>query len=236
MQQLTPQVYGILKWFKFMNCYLVVQGDTLTAVDFGTGALFTDAIIAGVQALGKSLDQLRYAFVTHCHYDHIGGLAALQKRVPHLQTYAHRLDAPVIRGEQPYTFANPAELDWLNARVLAGIDTVNRTPARVDVELEDGAALDFIAPQAQAIHLPGHCFGQIGLWLPTERTLIGGDVMGNYAIRLGLPLRSSSSNWAEVKNSVRKVAALNVATLCLGHGAPVIGNAAAKIQALVARN
>src|SRR5262249_6322556 len=160
-----------------------------------------------------------------------GGLFALQQK-SNATTYAHRLDAIVIRGEQAYTYANPAELGFLNRlmlRAMASQQYVN-PPCRVDVELRGDDALDQILPGARCIHLPGHSFGQVGLWLPDEKTLLGGDVMFRFPWGLGMPLRPPSSDWAQAKASIKKVAQMGVTNLGIGHGAPLLGDADEKIK------
>jgi hypothetical protein len=46
---------------------------------------------------------------------------------------------------------------------------------------------------------------------------------------LSLPVPFGTADMDEAKRSIRKVAELQVATLCLGHGNPLVGTAAAAI-------
>jgi glyoxylase-like metal-dependent hydrolase (beta-lactamase superfamily II) len=233
MPQLTPHVYGILTQFKFMNAYLIQRQDHLTLVDTGLDASFVVAIEKELTALGKSWGDIRQIVLTHCHYDHINNLGAIQHKTS-ATTYAHRLDAPVIRGEQPVQYAKPVTLNFFERLILPSIPTVFNT-GRVDVDVNDGDNLDAILPGAQVVHLPGHSFGQMGIWLPQEKTLIGGDVMFGLPWGLSVPFKMVSPDWDAAKTSIKKVASMNIENLCLGHGTPVIGNAHHQVQKLAQR-
>jgi hypothetical protein len=53
--------------------------------------------------------------------------------------------------------------------------------------------------------------------------------------RLVLPLASATPDLDGAKRSVRKVADMQIKTLCLGHGKPIIGDAAAAISAFASK-
>ncbi len=233
MPQLTPHVYGVLTQFNFMNAYLINHEGKLTLIDTGLDAAFVVAIEKELKAMNSTWSDIHHIVLTHCHYDHVNNLAAIQQKTS-ATTYAHRLDAPVIRGEQPVQYANPATLNFFERLILPNLKTVFNT-GRVDVAVNDGDGLDAILPGTQVVHLPGHSFGQMGLWLPQEKTLIGGDVMMGLPWGLSVPFKVVSPDWTAAKASIKKVAGMPVENLCLGHGTPLIGNAHAKINTLAQR-
>ncbi|MFN8373448.1 MAG: MBL fold metallo-hydrolase [Anaerolineae bacterium] len=228
MQRLADRVFSITRFQT--NIYVIDTGGGLALVDthFSPGVI--GILEKELPPHGFRLNQISHILITHAHFDHVGGLAALQNTI-NARTLAHRLDAPIVRGEQPVIYPRPAELtgiSWVMSHFLAA----TATPARVDAELKEGDKLDEILPGLQVVELPGHTYGQIGLWWPEKRLLIGGDVMMHLPWGLSVPVRAASPDWPAVKQSIRKVAGLEVDVLGLGHGSPIVGGASAKVQEL----
>lgn len=230
MQTLVDgQVYALRRGF--FNMYVLVNGDSITLVDTLTSAQTVDSVRQELAQHGLDFARVRQVFITHAHYDHVGGLTALQAAL-NVRTIAHRREAPIVRGEQPVARPRPQDVDFLSRLILASVN-FTITPARVDTEVQEGAKLDEVLPGIEVIELPGHTYGQIGLWWPEKRLLLGGDVMMHLPWGLTMPFRLASPDWAAAKDSVRKVAALDVEVLGLGHGPAIMGGAAAKVRALL---
>lgn len=231
MSQLTKRVSGVFTLGKFVNGYIVQSGEHLAIVDAGLGASFVDEIEVCLQALNKTFEDVTAIFITHEHTDHVGGLNVLQKRC-NAKTFAHRRAAAVIQGESGPTFAPENELNIFQRFMLKNMLGRSVTPARVDEFVDDGDTISEIA-DAQVVALPGHSFGQIGLYLTDEKTLMGGDVMMHYPIfGLQRPIRTASPDWVAVTDSIQKVADMKIENLLLGHGAPLIGSAYVQVQGL----
>lgn len=225
MPQITDRVYHIRTQL-FVNMYLIKNDDGYTLVDTGTpGKAPIHAIEKALHDLNATWNDIHTIFITHAHIDHIGTLHDIQSRTQAI-TCVHHADAPIIQGKQTPALANPLDLG-IGGRILWRVlqNQPIATPAEVNTTLEDGALLETIAPNAQAVHLPGHSYGQTGLWLPDEGTLIGGDVMMHFPWGLTHPIRVVSPDWADVRHSIERVAALAPTNLCLGHGNPILGNA-----------
>lgn len=223
MQQISEHVYGILKFGALLNMYLIANGDSLTLVDTALGEGDVKTVEDALATKGWTLANIKHILITHAHPDHIGGLAAFQKRV-NAHTYVHRLDAPVVRGEKGQQIAPLEELNFFWRMVAPSMANVQIPPARVDTELQDGDELPQIIEGLKVIHLMGHSYGHSGFWLEKEGILIAGDVMMNLPWGLSFPVRAPSVDWAGVKDSVKKVAELNPKFLALGHGKIIEGN------------
>lgn len=234
MKQLTPNLYGILTTFQFMNSYLLDTGDGLVVIDTGTSAKHINLLGKGLSEKGWSFADIKHILITHCHYDHIGGLAYLQTKTD-APTYAHSADIPIIQGEKIPDFPPAEELGIFNRRIRRMIMKRKFPSGRVDVELRDQQVLGDIMPNLTVIHLPGHSYGQVGFWLPDERLLIGGDVMFNTPLGMTMPFRVASPDWAEAKRSIKRVAGMDVKAICVGHGRPVLQNAHERIANLAQR-
>lgn len=221
MQQISEHVYGILTKFNLLNQYVIVNGDSIAVVDMMLGTSDVDYLDKQLRTHGWSLDDVDHVLITHAHHDHIGGLYAFQER-SNATTYAHRIDAQIIRGEADGVVANPADLGWFNRLLLQAVDNSDQSkPSRVDVDLGDGDQLDQIIGGLQVIHLPGHSHGHVGYYLPQDKLLIGGDVMMRFGGSLRMPLRAVSPDWKAVKQSIQCIAEMDINILCLGHGKPL---------------
>jgi glyoxylase-like metal-dependent hydrolase (beta-lactamase superfamily II) len=234
MKPISNHVYAFLTKRAYVNFYVVANDDGLTVIDIALSAADVDTLKTGLRTRGWKLSDVKRILITHAHTDHVGGLAELQYRCPEARTYAHQRTAPVLRGEETIAFADPATLrgfSRLMHRFIRGV----AQPARVDRELQDGDSLDEVLPGLQAVHLPGHSYGHTGFWWPEGRLLIGGDVMMHYPWGLRMPLRAPSPDWEEAKQSIHKVAEMDVDVLCLGHGQPILDEAHVQIKQLSAR-
>lgn len=223
MKKLTDHLYS-LTHYGFVNFYVWVGQNGLTVVDCGIGGGIVARLERGLAALGHKLSDINTILVTHAHFDHIGGLAALQAAT-RARVIAHPLEAAIIRGEAKTVWASYRDLRGIPWLVRPFLIDMKLPPVQVDHEVEDGASLDEVIVGLQVVHLPGHSYGQIGFWLPQQCVLLGGDVMQHRLGRLTLPLRAATPDWEEAKRSVRKAAALRPQIIGVGHGQPVTRNA-----------
>ncbi|MCP3818706.1 MBL fold metallo-hydrolase [Streptomyces sp. A3M-1-3] len=209
--------------FPIGQAYLWRDGTELTLIDAGN-ATSAHEIEAAVRSLGLRPENIRRIVLTHCHRDHIGAAEELAGRYG-ASVLAHRLDAPVIRGERPVP--EPVLLDWERPLYAHGL-TVPPAPAtRVDRELADGDELGF-GDGARVLHSPGHTDGSIGVHLPRHGVLFTGDcVAGVGQVMVGV----FNVDRARAVASFRRLAALAPSTVCFGHGDPLTQDAAAVLKA-----
>ena len=169
-------------------------------------------------ARGRILRQLRgrpprQVALTHCHPDH-QGVARLVSRQFKAPLACHALDVPATEGRMPMTPGN-----WilrLGERVWAGPAA---PVARVLHEGDEVAGF-------RVVHTPGHTPGHVLFFRDADRVAIAGDVLANVSfltLKPGLrePPPFFSANAAENRQSVRKLAALQPALVCFGHGPPL---------------
>lgn len=156
----------------FMRCNIWhVRGrDCDLVIDTGMGLSPLKAHISG------QTEKPLKAIVTHCHFDHSGGL--------------HEFDCRLGHAAEADILANPANKavvysgDWPKIEIVdttlhTGFSpaTYSITPAPLTGYLDEGDVLDLGDRAFQVLHVPGHSPGSIALWDIKSKTLFSGDAV-----------------------------------------------------------
>jgi glyoxylase-like metal-dependent hydrolase (beta-lactamase superfamily II) len=178
--------------------YLVDAGNELVLIDAGVGYSI-DRVEDNIRSLGFEPAQVWHVVATHCHIDHIGGLAAW-KECYGPKIIAHELDRTGIEGEN----------NELTAASMYGVDY---RPVKVDMLLKgELERLNLGDVEFNFLHTPGHTPGSICVYIDTKdgRVLFGQDIHGPFSPAWG-------SNLAQWKSSMKKLLDLHADILCEGH-------------------
>ncbi len=222
----------------FVAAYLVRGQDGEPPVLIDTGIPGREnVILAAARELAPATARtpIGHVLVTHCHTDHAGSLAAVVARTS-ARVHAHPLDAAVIRsgGPQPPAIPEPRLLRMLGP-LFGRIGRAELEPAAVDVEVHDGSPMP---GGLRAIHTPGHTPGHLSFFWPGDGgVLVVGDAASRMFGRLGLAVVNSDP--ATARRTFARLAELEFATACFGHGPVLRGRANAafrrRVEHLAAR-
>jgi len=228
MRQITPDIF-MLEGLRIANVYLLASPEGLTLVDCGiTGE--AGKITDQIKKAGYAIADLRQVLITHAHNDHTGSLKEII-RLSGAKVLAHQDEVPYLTrtAKVPPGSRLQSFLFWLSARLMPGPSAV-----AVDIALKDGE----IVPGTggfMVVHTPGHTPGSLCLYHPERHILICGDAIINKHPLTGKKgLRESAAtfsvNPAEMRESIRKLAGLEVDVLLSGHGDPILENASTLIR------
>ena len=182
MERLTIQV-GSYE----VNCSIISENGRAWIVDPGQEGA---RIASLLEKKGLEPDAV---LLTHAHFDHITGIAELQKLFPGLPVYVHREDT-VMFGH-PF---NQMPGEYSSIGVPANIRDVEELKI------------------CEVIHTPGHTPGAVCYHFPSDRLLLSGDTLFAGSIgRTDFPGGSMS----RMTDSLKKLTALPDDTLVVpGHG------------------
>ncbi len=179
-----------------------VLEDGRTIIDAGN----MYGLIDELQDLGP-LDRLERILVTHCHFDHVGGLEEIFQVV------------------SPDVYVHPVTREYL--RLL-------RSPFPEFFEaLEKDGKLKFAeegevipgAPPLRVMHTPGHTAGDVSFFDEASGALFCGDTILPYRLKLGpalsKPDEMCGGRMKDKVQSLRRLLGLPVRHLFSGHGEPV---------------
>lgn len=237
--EIAPGIYdltpprGYLKG-GYVHAFLLSDGNELVLID----TLFdADAqiILDEIHRLGKTVTDLKHIVMTHGHRAHLGGLATL-KRLSGARVYSHAWEADIIAGDRPQQGVNllpraDSFVVWpiLFFGTLAGPLSAHK-PCRVDQLIDEGARIGPL----QVLYTPGHTPGHLAFYWQERRALFTGDAFVTWPLICpGWP--NAMLNEPETWDSLRKLAALDVQVIGVGHGSPITANGGQVLKQLAAR-
>ena len=161
--------------------------------------------------------------------NHVGSLHAMAE-ASSAQVLAHQVEAAFIDGSQPPRFVRPEVLER-ESEFRPLVESLR--PTRVDQLLTDGERLD-LAGGIRVVSTPGHTPSHLCLYLERSRTLIAGDALIAYRGRVYGPSSKFSADLHRARESVRKLAELDVQAIVCYHGGVVDDDADGQLRRLAA--
>ncbi len=184
--QLAPNLHRIGS-SSVVNCYLVVEPDGITLIDAGLAGQWHD-LLRELDAMGRSVGDIRAVLLTHGDVDHTGFAERLrtQHRVP---VWVGEADAPEARGEVKKPAAERDRMRiWPLIRFLwwgATHGGLRNTPIG-DVRIAvPGETLD-LPGRPRVIAMPGHTPGSVAYHVPDLDAVFVGDAMTTRSVLTGV--------------------------------------------------
>jgi hydroxyacylglutathione hydrolase len=208
---------------KVMNVFLIEDEGQVTVFDAGIKGMTN-----GIGSHAAGLGGIKRIVLGHGHVDHRGGAPGLGATV-----FCHPDEVEETEGDGGVHYADFSKLDWyarmLMPRLLRSWDG---GPVQVEGTVAEG---DDIAG-FQVVAFPGHAPGMIGLWRESDRLALVSDTIYTLDPQTGfkgaprVPHRAFNYNTDQAIASIRKLAAMEPATVWPGHANPVTGDVRAQLE------
>jgi len=182
IDMIVPGRVYALSVFEFTEYYFVVSDDgrELIGIDAGTRPDSAKSAYEALRAYAPDLPELTAVFITHSHWDHVGGHSYFRALNPHLRFYARsnyqeeitrELSAPAIFDKQFFGASFSSD----NIRSFKPDVTIDR---RTELKI-GGTRIELIPVQGGETH------DAMFIHLPALRVMFVGDFIMPY---LGRPL------------------------------------------------
>ena len=202
-----------------VKAHAVIEADGITLIDSGhAGSL--PAIERALGRLGASIADVRRLICTHGHPDHAGSARAIADRG--IEVFIHPADAENLEVGLSDVVRHPSR-----GRIFAAM-----TPPLVAFRpLSDGDQLPVMGG-LRMVHTPGHTPGSVCLFAPRDGVLFVGDALQRRFGRASYASGLYSDDPAMARESVQRLAALDVKTIVFSHFPPISDGANETLAAL----
>ena len=167
-----------------------------------------------------------YFFLTHTHYDHCGAVPILKAAYPDMAVCCSEAGEEVLkrpRAIQTIRELNRSAAEYFENLGEAVLDSSDFEPFAVNRTLADGEKISLRADLSlMAISTPGHTRDSMCFYVPERKILFTGEALGIMTDD-GYIFSEWLSDYNDYLNSMKKLQALDVEILCLGHGHVLTG-------------
>lgn len=227
---LATGVYRIPTLGDFINSFAFVEDDgSVTLVDCGLKRA-PGKIVRALESIGKSPRDVQRIVLTHAHFDHAGGAAAIVDATAAQGVDVHADDASFVRsGTRP-----PSDMVSTAGRLFARAPWGDFRATPVAQELTDGQVLD-VAGGLRVLHTPGHTPGHVSLLHAGSGVLITGDSIFNMNSRMSWPSRIACTSFRQNAETAHVLGELDYAIAAFTHGPEVRDNAREAVRGFLRR-
>ncbi len=160
------------------SCVYLVDGDDEYAILGGGMTYIVPDILSQVYDLGIDPKKIRYLFIHHAHFDHVGIVPRIKKIWPWIRVIASvRAKAQLARPDVVKSIAG-LNLMLLPEKDIQLKQSMDIQTIGVDQTLSDGEVIQCGDLELAAIEVPGHSSCSMALYIPAEKTLAASDAGG----------------------------------------------------------
>jgi glyoxylase-like metal-dependent hydrolase (beta-lactamase superfamily II) len=184
--QLAPSLHR-LGTASLVNSYLLEDAGAITVIDAGLRGHWND-LLRELEAMGRSLVDIRALLLTHGDVDHVGFAERLrlENGVP---VFVGSADAAQACGEVPKPAAarDPMRIASMARFLVYGLTHrgLRSTPIKEVTPIDGATSLD-VPGAPEVIPLPGHTPGSVAYHVPSMDAIFMGDAMTTRSVTTGI--------------------------------------------------
>ncbi|TXK18468.1 MBL fold metallo-hydrolase [Homoserinibacter sp. GY 40078] len=230
--ELAPQLRRIGN--DLVAVHLILTDEGITVIDTGLPGHYRD-LRRELEAIGRSLSDIRGVVLTHGDSDHTGFAERLRAELG-IPVYVGADDAGRAMGEKPPSppkdrrRLGPVLRFFAYAISKGGVSM----PKVAQVEsVSDGDVLP-LPGDPVIIGMPGHSPGSVAIHVPAVRAVFVGDALTTRSVLTGVEGPQPApftDDWSAASRSIERLVGLDVDWVIPGHGAPWVGGVSALVAA-----
>ena len=182
-------------WGRFGLYSFFIDAPEPAIVDTGIASSPADGMVPALEALGRSIEEVRWILLTHGHIDHIGGAHALWELTGRrAQVVIHEADAHLLRSRRAHV-DQYVDVRQQYLRDPNGVEKQTTATGEVisgelepSVLLKGGETLSLGGGvSVSAHHVPGHTAGSVAYVVDGQNAVFVGDAVQIHGAANGFP-------------------------------------------------
>ncbi len=162
----------------FYPGYIIKGRKKRLMIDAGIN-MMGPAYIASLEKIFGDKNALDYVFATHSHFDHLGAIPYLKRKLPHLQAGAARRVGALMQKQSVLDLMTTlSELQRFFFQDIVGKEDVHIEPVDFEITLKEGDRFDLGGVTCEVYDVPGHTGDSLAFFIPEIRALFAGEAYG----------------------------------------------------------
>lgn len=200
------------------SCVYLLEGERESMILSGGMSYIAPTVLRQFSDFGIDQDRIRRLLILHAHFDHVGIVPLLKKRIPDLEILASARAWELLGEDRVIQTIN--EFSRLVARARGRLGAYDEyelewRPGVTGSTVKEGDRIELGGVSVRIFETPGHSSCSISAYVPELKALFASD--GG-----GIPYRdtiisSGNSNYTRYQESLEKLRDLEVDYACADH-------------------
>ncbi len=198
--------------------YIIKGRQRKLMIDAGIN-LMGPAYIASLEKVFGDKNALDYVFATHSHFDHLGAIPYLKRKLPSLKAGAAKRVGTLMKKQSVLDLMTSlSDLQRFFFQDIVGNEDVHIEPVDFELNLKAGDRFDLGGVTCEVYEVPGHTSDSLAFFIPEIRALFAGEACGIPESDKDSPIQVEFlSSYDDYVASLDKLISLQPKILCMGH-------------------